>query len=124
LKVIRQSLNQEGLHLAISINHDLPNEWHLLKQNGVINLLVDKSRLPYMAQALGTTIESVLIVAKAANSPSINVNSNSVSLVLEPQLQLYRGEVNDIELGVVFDLTVAIPNELEDLLLVVKYSYD
>jgi hypothetical protein len=46
LEAIKQSLNQNGLHVAINLKHDLPNEWFLLKKNGTIGLTLDKSRLP------------------------------------------------------------------------------
>jgi hypothetical protein len=39
-------LSQHSLHIAQNIKHDLPNEWLLLKQNGTIELTLDKSRLP------------------------------------------------------------------------------
>ena len=61
LEAIKQGLNQNGLHLAINMKHDLPNEWHLLKKNGSIDLTLDKSRMPYMVQPFDTTeIESVM----------------------------------------------------------------
>ena len=38
LAIIKQQLNQEGLHIAMNLKHDLSNEWHLLKKNGSVNI--------------------------------------------------------------------------------------
>jgi hypothetical protein len=56
------------------MKHDMPNEWRLLKKNRTVDLKIDKSRLPYMAQSLNPTIESVLFIAK------IKMTENSFSL--------------------------------------------
>ncbi len=41
LAAIKQELGQTGLHVAINMKHDLPNEWQLLKKNGSIDLKID-----------------------------------------------------------------------------------
>jgi hypothetical protein len=52
-----RSLTQTGLHVALNMKHDLPNEWHLLKTNGTVNLTLDKFRLPYFSQSTATAID-------------------------------------------------------------------
>jgi hypothetical protein len=66
----------------------LPNEWHLLKQNGTVDLVIDKSRLPYMAQPLDTTIESAMFIAKTEDTPSITVDNTLINFSVEPSLKL------------------------------------
>ncbi|NNV57634.1 Tc toxin subunit A-related protein [Limnovirga soli] len=136
LAAIKQGLNQNGLHISINMKHDLPNEWHLLKMNGTIDLTIDKSRLPYMVQSFDTMleIESIMFVAKVEDNPTdftINVadplhsTSSAVNLSRVDELNLCRGINSDIELGTLFALSVSNADilKLEELLLIVKYRF-
>ncbi len=133
-----QRLGESGLHIAINLKHDLPNEWHILKQNGTIDLIIDKSRLPYMAQSIDATpeIENVMFIAKVTGNPAsftINVDVTPTNLLdatlptnlskIE-ELQLCSGVNSDIEIDKVFKLSIAADKELlEELMLVVKYKF-
>jgi len=129
LEAIKQGLNQNGLHIAINMKHDLPNEWLLLKKNGTIDLTLDKSRMPYMVQPFDTTeIESVMLVAKIKDNPAaftINVDGVATNLARVDELKLCKGINSDIDLETPF--TVAVSNtdklKLEELLLVVNYKF-
>ncbi len=128
LAAIKQQLSQTGLHMAIHMKHDLPNEWHLLKKNGTIDLTITKSRLPYMAQTIGATIENVMIIATIKNNPAnfvVNVDGNAVNLSRNNELKLCIGNTTDIALDTSFELSVgqAQLNTLEDLIMMVKYSF-
>ncbi|MCK4467454.1 MAG: hypothetical protein KAU60_03795, partial [Desulfobacterales bacterium] len=128
LDAIRQRLSQTGLHVAINIKHDLPNEWQLFKQNGSVDLKIDKSRLPYMAQTIDTAVENVMFVAKIKNNPStftISVDGNDTNLAEIDEWELCRGNTTDIDLDTSFELSVnqAQLNNLEDLMMVVKFSF-
>jgi Tc toxin complex TcA C-terminal TcB-binding domain len=124
---IKQQLNQAGLHLAINMKHDLPNEWHLLKTNGLVDLKIDKSRLPYFAQSFSPTIDNVLFIAKVKNNPAgyaININETPLNLARIDEWKLCHGAANSINIDALFQLTVA-PTDitnLEDLMMVVKYK--
>jgi hypothetical protein len=124
LAVMKQGLSQEGLHFALNLKHDLSNEWHLLKLNGAIDIVLDKSRLPYMAQPLEIEIESVMFLAKAENSPALTVNGTAVNLLPETTLQLHRGMSSEIVLGTSFNLSIAPGDKdgLEELMMIVKYT--
>ena len=129
LKKIAQSLGEKGLHIAINMKHDLPNEWHSLKQTGIIELVIDKSRLPYMAQsdAVTTIIENVIFVAKVKKDVigdfTINVMADDV--LLANQWNLKIGNHSGIIFGTPFGLTIPPShiNILEELMLVVKYKF-
>ncbi len=132
LEGIKQGLkhfNQNGLHVAINMKHDLPNEWHLFKKNGAIDLTLDKSRLPYMAQTFNTAeIESVMFVAKVKDNPAvftINVDSAATNLARVDELQLCNGINSDIELETQFTVAVSDADKLklEELMMVVKYKF-
>lgn len=132
LALISQQWEQEGLHIAINMKHDLPNEWHLLTTNGSVELKIDKSRLPYMAQSLVPKIEDVMFVA-VKNDPSafsITIDATAgpkpTDLQRIDELKLYRGNNSDIKLGIPFSLSVADADklkQLEELILIVKYSF-
>ncbi|MEB3103555.1 neuraminidase-like domain-containing protein [Ferviditalea candida] len=128
LESMEQELNETGLHAALNLKHDLPNEWLLLKKNGSVDLKIDKSRLPYMAQTLDAAIEDVMFVAKVKDNPaafSVNVDGNAISLDRIDEWKLCRGSSSDIDLGKSFALSVdpALLNNLEELIMVVKYSF-
>ena len=128
LNLIKQQLSQEGLHIAINMKHDLPNEWHLLKANRTIDLKIDKSRLPYMAQTLDAAIEEVIFVAKIKGNPgsfSLTVDTVAMNLARKDEWQLCHGKNSNIDLDTPFNLSIAqvqIAN-LEELMIVVKYSF-
>ena len=130
LAAIKQDLNETGLQVAINMKHEMPNEWHLLKQTGAANILLDKSRLPYLLQSTpGVSIEQVLIIAGMSNEPaSVDVtigNGGNISLVPVPALGLYKEVSTDIQLGQSFSLGVPQAfGALEELMLVVKFMVE
>lgn len=130
LETIKQSLNQNGLHIAINMKHDLPNEWHLFKKNATIDLTLDNSRFPYMAQAINSApeIESVLFISKVQGNPAtfiINVDGNATNLARVEELKLCKGINSEIGLDTQFTLSVSNADKLklEDLMLIVKYKF-
>jgi len=127
---IEQELNETGLNVVLNMKHDLSNEWHLLKKDGAIPLKIDKSRLPYMAQAIAKTkIEQVMFIAQVKDKPStfsINIEGDPTNLAkINDEWKLCKGVVDQgISLDTPFTLSVD-PNDLsklEELMLVVKYS--
>jgi hypothetical protein len=128
LENIEQQLSETGLHVALSMQHDLPNEWHLLEKNGSVKLKIDKSRLPYMAQPLAAAIENVMFIARVKNNPlfySINIDGSATSLSKIDDWKLCRGNNEDIKLDKSFELSVdpAQLNNLEELMMIVKYTF-
>ncbi len=125
---IKQQLNQQGLHIAINMKHDMPNEWHLFKKNGTVDLQIDKSKLPYFVQSLDVEIENVMFIAQVKTNPasySINIDGNATNLDRIDEWKLCRGNNSDIDLDTSFELSVtqAQLNNLEELMMVVKYSF-
>ena len=129
LAAIKQELNQTGLHVAINLKHDLPNEWHLLKRQGKVDLKLDKSRAPYVAQGLIERIEKVIFLAKQKNgTPLIKINTGiplttDIPLTKDTALALYKGETNSIALNGGFKLESPTASDLEDLVMVVKFGF-
>ncbi len=129
LEAIKQGLKETGLHLALNMKHDLPNEWYLLKKNGTIDLTIDKSRLPYMVQPFDTAeIESIMLIAKVKDNPAtftINVDTIATHLSRVDDLKLCKGINSDIDLDTLFTLSVSNADKLklEELMLVVKYKF-
>jgi hypothetical protein len=128
LKNIEQELNESGLHLALNLKHDLPNEWHLFKKLGTVNLKIEKSRLPYMVNTLGTIkIEDVLILAKLkdnGNAYSINIDETATSLTKINVLSLCKGNNSDIKLDTNFELSADMDKleNLDEMVFIIKYT--
>jgi hypothetical protein len=126
---IKQQLNQTGLHVALNMKHDMPNEWHLLKTNATVDLTIAKSRLPYFVQSLEDfEIEKVTIITRVKNNPasySVNIDGNAVNLSRIDEWKLCRGSKAGLEIDTPFELAIspAQLGNLEDLMIVVKYSF-
>ena len=129
LAVIKQQLSQTGLHIALDMKHDLSNEWHLFKNNGSVDLIIDKSRLPFMAQVIDTTaIDSIMFIAKVKSNPatfSIKIDGITTNLSRIDEWKLCREINTNIDINTSFKLLVtpAQLNNLEELMLVVKFSF-
>ncbi|WP_432409200.1 neuraminidase-like domain-containing protein [Wukongibacter sp. M2B1] len=127
LKDVREELNETGLQVALNMKHDMPNEWLLLKKNGTVNLSINKSRLPYIAQTMNFDIENVMFLAKAKENSvisSVKVNGDDTNLNKIDELKLYRGSNSAINLDEPFSLSVDSTdlNNFEELMLIVKYK--
>jgi len=129
LLVIKQQLSQAGLHLAIDMKHEMPNEWNLLKQVATVQLTLDKTRLPYFVQSLDATIENVIFLAKVKNNPAnfaITVDGAApTNLSRIDAWKLCRGDNANIEIDTQFAIAVAEGDigNLEDLMIVAKYEF-
>jgi len=122
LNNIGQQLNKSGLHIPISLKHDMPNEWNLVGKNTGVTITPDKSRLPYMAQH-NASIESVVFFIKVKNDlPNFAVTINGTEKKIPLVNQWGYAEIPP---GTAFTIYV-VPTELaklEDLIMVVKYVY-
>ena len=128
LAEVKQALSQTGLHTAINMRRDMPNEWHLLRANGAVELTIDTSRLPYLAQALDASLENVVILAKATGNPGtlpVKVDTATVNLARIDAWKLCKGQTTAIDLATPFQLSLTPANlsKLEDLQLVIKYGF-
>ncbi|HJQ08282.1 MAG TPA: neuraminidase-like domain-containing protein [Candidatus Saccharimonadales bacterium] len=128
LAELKQELSQTGLHTAINIKHEMPNEWHLLKSTGSVESIISKDRLPYLAQALDATIENTVVLAKVTGNPAnfvLKVDGSDLNLSRIDAWKLCKGETTDLTLDtpVVLSLTPANLTKLEELVLVVKYGF-
>ena len=132
LETIKQGLKQSGMHVAVNMKHDMPNEWHLLKNNGSLDLTLDKSRLPYMAQHDDSTeIEDVIFIAKVSDNPAsftIEINGATTNLSRVNELMLCKGsnEEEKIILNEIFNISIPSitdKSKLEELLMIVKYKF-
>ncbi len=129
LGVVQQDLDKSGLHLAINMKHELPNEWHLLKNKSAISLKIGKERFPYMVQPLDASITSVMFLAKVTGDPAnfeitIN-NANTINLARVDDLSLCGATTNIVEMDTEFNLSISDADRdlLEELIMVVNYSF-
>ena len=129
LNEIKQAITDDvGLHFAINLKHDMPNEWLLLKTTRSVKLKIHKSRLPYFVQAIAISIENVHFVAKVKDLDGnfiINVMEvDARDVALTSNLNLKIGKHTGIILDAEFALSIPANQDiskLEELMLVVKY---
>ncbi|TDW49140.1 hypothetical protein EV144_103667 [Flavobacterium sp. 270] len=129
LEEIKQGLSTTGLHVIQNLKADKPNDWHLLKNNGTIDLTIDKFRLPYLVQSIdGVAIEIVMFVAKVKGNPAsfkIKIDNAPLNLSRKDDIKLCKGISSNITLDTLFTLSVSDADKakLEELLVVVKYVF-
>lgn len=71
LKNIKQGLYETEMLMGLDLKHVMTNEWHQLKTNGSVNLLIYRSRMPYMVQRSDAVeLESAMFVAKVKDNPA------------------------------------------------------
>jgi len=138
---INQQLNETGLHIPWSMKHDMPNEWNLFIKNGITNIIIEPSRLPYMAPVTTNAKLSLLLISRkkilrlrSDINPGIDINFNPI-----PGVDLFKSDEIIISIGSFFKLygykngiipsSVVTNNEvdntdllsLDDLVIVVKF---
>ncbi|MCS3795319.1 neuraminidase-like domain-containing protein [Niastella sp. OAS944] len=128
LSEIKQALSETGLHVAVNMKYEMPNEWHLLKQNGQVDVTIAKSALPYMVQTINTAaIDHVVFIAKVKGDPdpfTIKINNADKPLAQITDWHLCKGVVSGIVLDTAFPLKVdAGLADLEELMMVVNYVF-
>ncbi len=129
LAAIQQQISQTGLHVAINLKNDMPNEWYLLKKNGTVNITIDQYRLPYFAQSLASAIVDVMFIAKVTGNPtsySITIDGAVMNQSRVDAWELCTGDTKAITLSTSFALAITNATQLgklEELMMVVKYSF-
>jgi hypothetical protein len=128
LAEIGQQLNETGLHLALNLRYDMPDEWNLLKKDGTVNMQIAKNRLPYFMQAFAAEIDKVFLLARFKNAPalvSVTIDAASLTLNPKPEWSVFLNETMAIELDTPFTLaaTPAVMSEMEELMMIVKYQF-
>ena len=123
------------------MKHDMPNEWNLFIKNGITNIIIEHSRLPYMAPVTTNAKLSLLLISRkkilrlrSDINPGIDINFNPI-----PGVDLFKSDEIIISIGSFFKLygykngiipsSVVTNNEvdntdllsLDDLVIVVKF---
>lgn len=131
LNIIRQGLGDEGLHIALNMKHDMPNEWHLLKQNKTVDLKIEMARLPYFTQLLSPTLKSVRLLASlnADDGFSCNITGETTALGFSKisDWGIWQASTGDnvVHWDTTFTLSADATNlgKLDNLMLVAKYVF-
>lgn len=85
LGTIAPALNSNnGLQYVFSLRHDMPNEWNEFKANGNVNFKIEKSRLPYLIQAMSPEIVNFTVIVPLntdfiSGSPAIKLTGTGVN---------------------------------------------
>jgi hypothetical protein len=123
-----------GFHYAVNLRHDMPDEWHLLKRNGTVNIKIAKNRLPYFAQGLNPVIDvtttaasSVVVLAESNASPganfkvataTANFNQTLTTNYFKADFGLIPGLMLDTPITLTSNLAAG--NDFSDLIVIVK----
>jgi len=127
LNSLTQQLNETGLHIPISLKHDMPNEWLLLKQNGTTEIKIEKSRLPYFVHSPIPTI-SAMLISKSSVAIKVKRTGDPTAIVLPfvslGDSGLQKAEISSIALGTSFALSgdTTVLSTLDELVLIVKFT--
>ncbi|HLS31361.1 MAG TPA: hypothetical protein VK021_10930 [Flavobacteriaceae bacterium] len=125
LEMIHQGLKKDGLHTAINMKHDMPNQWNRLMSDGEVNLKLDKQRLPYFVQPFETPIEKVIfLINLKGDMNQVQIDGTPLNLAKNEELKMLIGETDVISINSDFRLKI-VTNDLKDIdeiLMVVKYE--
>jgi len=118
--------NRTGLFQAYNLRQQFPNEWQLLKQRGSTDLTIDLDHLPLFTGDHAPAIDTSTWLARVNNNPAsyaMSLDAAGFSLNRDATLgSLCKGVSNAITLGTTFTLTAAKPDDLEDLVLLLRYT--
>lgn len=105
LNVISQQLNETGLHIPISLKHDMPKEWNLLVSKGIAEIEINKTRLPYVAQAIPLSSVQIRLVAK----PNISRLQSDIS----PGIDFIFNPITGTDLYISNEITVSFNKKIK-----------
>lgn len=125
-----------GFYYAINLRHDMPNEWHELKQNGTVNITLAKNRLPYFVQALnpviggpvGSTAYVALTSETGFDNSSIIIGSTGITPAVSTDNIKYYAGGSGVMTGLSLDSAITISSSLSgsenfsELILLFKIS--
>lgn len=132
LAAIRQGLENTGLHVAISMRRDMPNEWGMLKKTKTTWVTISRDRLPYFARESSGTVESIVFftvntaVSLTVDTQVVEINKALVDVELvEVENEIFYSESESDNLAFDSSVKLAIDSQdeldtVQDLLLVVK----
>ena len=121
-----------GLFRALSLKHEFPTEWHRLVNEKAVSLQIRDDLLPYHVPGATPQIQSAtLLAASDLSKRQISVEGESIKWV-EIGNNLWEGKPLptagvakelEIEFGKAFSLSVKEANGLEDMTVLVRYTY-
>lgn len=115
-----------GLFKALDLKREFPQEWHKLKQDHSVELAIKEQHLPLFVQGHDPGIENITWLARVIGNPDIfmmSLNGASFDLTRDENLNnLYVGVSDPITLGTAFALSATSTTDLEELVVLVKYT--
>jgi len=117
---------RNGLHQSFDIRREFPDEWHLLKQNGTVQISIDGDRLPFFTRGHAPAVDTAIWVAGLQGNPaSYTMNLDGTPFTLNSDSNftpMLKGSSTPPPLGTAFTLSTANPALLQDLALVIHYT--
>jgi hypothetical protein len=102
IKSIAAAINETGSHVPISLKHDMPNEWNLLRSKGIAEIEVNTNRLPYYAQKT-TPPPSVKITLL-----SRSVTISRLRLSINPDIDIHFDQLKETDLFISREIIVPV----------------
>jgi hypothetical protein len=126
---IKQQVNSEtGIHIAINMKHEMPNEWHLLKKNKTVDITISDDRLPYFIQAIGgEDIDHIKFIAESPAAITLKIDNTPLA-VNGTLWGLFNGNTSsgEVSLNTAFTLSIDSQTELdslENLMMIIKCAF-
>ncbi len=115
-----------GLYRAFNLRQEFPEAWYQLKTAKSTTLTLGADKLPYFSAGHTPAAASASWIGRLDGSPStytMQLDAVDFNLNKDPNFGgLCKGDSAAITLGTAFTLSATSTTDLEDLLLVVKYS--
>jgi len=122
------SAGKTGLFKGFNIRHEFPDEWHILKHGDSATFALSEQHLPQLAREHSPEIESEIWLARMKGEPDsfeMSLGENPLILEVDPTLNnLFIGQTDLISLNEPFILSANNTGDLEELVLLVKYTLD
>jgi peptidoglycan hydrolase-like protein with peptidoglycan-binding domain len=118
-----------GLFHAFDLRRDRPNVFQQLTSTGGSSFAITQNDLPYFTTGRAAGISSTRILARVQGGPAslagVTVGGASVTLNAAPEPDLaglLTASVAGLSLGTSTTITVPMPNQIQELLVVANYS--
>lgn len=128
MKAQLEKLNSKGLQQAISLKHDMPNEWNSLINSKSTKIKIEELRFPYFYQSLKTKYgaKPLEVYFMSEQKTSLLVSGSTTPLTFPPENGLQKSgsitvssSTNEFTLSI--PTTSSLPDKDKDILMIVKY---
>ena len=129
LNVMALKAGRVGLFQAFDLRRDRPNVFQQLTSTGASTITITQDDLPYYTSGRAAAISAARLVARVQGAPAtfagVTVGGTPVTLNAPSEADLaglLSSSVAGVALAAPVTVTIPLPNQIDELLLVVNYS--